>query len=157
MCLAINQNINIMNDRLKNGFIGGLLGALLLIVVMYLMQLMGMGEPAFVKMYRGMFGAPNPPTDHVISGLLFLLAGGLWGLLFAAMVKHPTIIKGMLFGLLPTLFLWVVINPIIGQPLFNDFTAKGLLMPLLFNVVIWGTFIGWYMEKRYALTEPHRS
>ena len=111
-----------MSNRLTSGFTGGALGALLLIVVMYIMMLMGMGDPAFLKMYRAMFGS-NPPIDHIISGLLFLLAGGLWGLLFAAMVKHPTIIKGMLFGILPTLFLWVVINPIIGQPLFNDFTV----------------------------------
>jgi hypothetical protein len=137
---------------MKTGFVGGLLGALLLVVIMYLMQLMGMGDPAFVEMYRGMFGGENPPTDHIIAGILFLLAGGLWGLLFAAMVKHPTILKGMLFGLLPSLFLWVVINPMIGKPLFNDFTLKGLLMPLFFNVVIWGAFIGWYMERRYALS-----
>lgn len=143
-----------MNKRLSAGFTGGALGALLLIVVMYIMMLIGMGDPAFLKMYRAMFST-NPPVDHIIAGLLFLLAGGLWGVLFAAMVKHPTILKGMLFGLLPTFFLWVVINPIIGQPLFNDFTVKGLLMPLIFNVVIWGTFIGWYMEKRYVPARSH--
>jgi hypothetical protein len=135
-----------MNNRLSSGFTGGVLGALLLILIMYILMLLGMGTPAFLKMYRAVF-SENPPIDHFIAGLLFLLAGGLWGLLFAAVVKHPTILKGMLFGLLPTFFLWVVINPIIGQPLFNDFTVKGLLMPLFFNVVVWGTFIGWYLGR----------
>ena len=137
-----------MKDRLKIGFVGGVLGALILVVVMYVMQLAGMGDPAFLKMYNAVFSS-NPPLDHFISIVLFLVSGGLWGLLFTAITKQPTIVKGMLFGLLPSLFLWVVINPIIGQPLFNDFTLKGILMPLLFNVVIWGTFIGWYASSRY--------
>lgn len=143
-----------MNSRLKTGFIGGILGALILIVVMYIMQLAGMGTPPFVGMYRGLSSA-NPPVDHIIAGILFLLSGGLWGLLFAAIVKHPTVLKGMLFGLLPSFFLWVVINPIIGKPLFNDFTTKGLLMPLLFNVLIWGSFIGWYCSARYHTHTAH--
>ena len=143
-----------MNNRYSSGFTGGALGAFVLIVIMYVMLLIGMGDPAFVKMYRAMFGE-NPPVDHIIAGILFLIAGGLWGLLFAAVVKHPTILKGMLFGLLPTLFLWVVINPIIGQPLFNDFTVKGLLMPLFFNVVVWGTFIGWYMSDARVHAHSH--
>lgn len=137
-----------MSSRLKTGFIGGIIGALILIVVMYILQLAGMGQPAFLGMYRAVFGN-HPPLDHVIAGILFLLSGGLWGLLYAAIVKHSSVLKGMLFGLLPSLFLWVVINPIIGKPLFNDFTTMGLLMPLLFNVVIWGSFIGWYCSARY--------
>jgi hypothetical protein len=141
-----------MSSRLKTGFIGGVIGALILIVVMYILQLAGMGQPAFVGMYRAVFGS-QPPVDHIIAGILFLLSGGLWGLLYAAIVKHSTVLKGMLFGLLPSLFLWVVINPIIGKPLFNDFSTKGLLMPLLFNVVIWGTFIGWYCSARYKTAQ----
>ena len=137
-----------MDNRLKTGFVGGVLGALLLVVVMYIMQLAGMGAPPFVNMYRAVLDS-NPPVDHILAGIGFLLAGGIWGLIFAAMVKHPTILKGIAFGILPSLFLWVVINPIIGKPLFNDFTVKGLLMPLLFNVVIWGSFIGWYCSARY--------
>lgn len=137
-----------MKDRLKIGFVGGVLGALILVVVMYVLQLAGMGDPAFLKMYNAVFNS-TPPLDHIISIILFLISGGLWGMLFTAITKHPTILKGILFGLLPSLFLWVVINPIIGQPVFNNFTLKGILMPLLFNVVIWGTFIGWYASTKY--------
>ena len=138
-----------MNNRIAVGFIGGALGAILLVVVMYIMQAAGMGAPAFVKMYHAMFGS-NPPIDQIIAAIIFIISGGIWGILFTLLVKHPTILKGMLFGLLPSLWLWVVVNPIIGQPLFNDFTLKGILMPLLFNVVIWGTFMGWYASRKYG-------
>lgn len=138
-----------MNNRISVGFIGGALGAIILVVVMYIMQAAGMGAPAFVNMYHAMFGV-NPPIDQIIAAIIFIISGGIWGIIFTLLVKHPTILKGMLFGLLPSLWLWVVVNPIIGQPLFNDFTLKGILMPLLFNVVIWGTFMGWYASSRYG-------
>lgn len=136
-----------MNNRGTVGFIGGAIGAIILVVVMYIMQAAGMAEPGFVGMYRAVFEA-NPPIDHVIAAILFIISGGIWGLVFTLLVREPTVLKGMLFGLLPSLWLWVVVNPVIGKPLFNDFTVQGLLMPLIFNVVIWGTFVGWYAANR---------
>jgi hypothetical protein len=38
-----------------------------------------------------------------------------------------------------------------GKPLFNDFDLKGLLMPLIFNMVIWGSFVGWYTSRKATL------
>jgi hypothetical protein len=40
----------------------------------------------------------------------------------------------------------VVVLPVIGQPIFSGFTLKGILLPILFNVVIWGSFVGAYMH-----------
>lgn len=137
-----------MNKRLTDGFIAGAVGAIILVAIMYIMKATGIGEdPAFISIYRGTFGA-KPPTDQVIAALLFVISGGIWGLIYGALVKHPTVVNGMLFGILPTLWLWVAVNGYMGKPLFNGFTAKGLIMPIIFNVVIWGTFVGWYMSKR---------
>ena len=136
-----------MNNRLSTGFIGGCIGAIILVVIMYILQALGMGEPGFIGMYRGMFGE-NPPADQFIAAILFIISGGIWGLLFGLLVKDPTVLKGMLFGILPSLWLWIVVNAVLGKPMFNGFTTKGLLMPFIFNVVIWGTFIGWYMSAR---------
>ncbi|WP_347160139.1 hypothetical protein [Pontibacter chitinilyticus] len=141
-----------MNNRLATGFIGGALGALLLIVIMYILQAAGMGAPGFVKMYQGMFGGDDAGAQ-VIAAILFMISGGIWGLIFTAFVKNPTIPKGMIFGILPCLWIWVVVNPVLGKPLFNDFTVKGLLMPFFFNVVIWGTFVGWYASRRYSAVD----
>ncbi len=136
-----------MNNRLSNGFIAGAIGAIILAVIMYIMQAMGMDQPAFVTMYRGSFGE-NPPSDQFIAAVLFIISGGIWGAIFALVVKDPTIVKGMLFGFLPTLWLWVAVNGFMGKPLFNGFLAKGIIMPIIFNVVIWGSFVGWYMANR---------
>jgi hypothetical protein len=137
-----------MSQTLKIGFFAGAIGAVMLATIMYLMMLTGAGQvPAFVGMFRTWFGA-NPPLDHVMSALGFVLAGGVWGLLFTALVHQPTASKGMLFGLLPTFFLWLVLAPATGQPLFNGLTPQGIMLPLLFNVVIWGSFVGWYCSRR---------
>ncbi len=104
-------------------------------------------------MYRSTFAA-NQPIDHFIAAILFIISGGIWGVVFGLLVKYATIIKGMLFGILPTLWLWVAVNGFLGNPLFNGFEAKGLILPILFNVVIWGSFIGWYMAKKNNKLHP---
>lgn len=136
-----------MNNRLAQGFVAGALGAVILVVVMYILQAMGMGDPAFVGMYKGAFG-PNPPGGAVAAAIIFVISGGIWGVIYAALVKHATVLNGFLFGILPTLWLWVAVNAYLDKPLFNGFEIKGLLMPIIFNMVIWGSFIGWYMGRK---------
>jgi hypothetical protein len=63
----------------------------------------------------------HPPIDKVIAALLFIICLGFW------------------------------VNSVIGKPLFNDFTAKGILMPVVFDMVIWGSFVGWYMRRKVGL------
>lgn len=137
-----------MNNRLAQGFIAGAIGAIILAVIMYIMKAAGMGEPGFVQMYQGAFGGPNPPTDQILGAILFIISGGIWGAIYALLVKHATVLNGFLFGILPTLWLWVAVNAFLKKPLFNGFDVKGLVLPLIFNMVIWGSFIGWYMSKR---------
>lgn len=143
-----------MSTRLRIGYVAGTLGAVILIVIMYLMELTGLGgPPAFVDMYESVFGGTGPGAEF-IAAVLFALSGGVWGAIFGAIVSDPTILKGMLFGILPTLWLWIVVVPVTGSPLFNGFTTMGLVMPLLFNVVIWGSFVGWYCAERYGKAIP---
>lgn len=136
-----------MKSWLGQGFVAGALGAVILVVIMYLLQSLGQGTPGFIGMYEGAFG-PNPPGGQVMAAILFILSGGIWGLIYAALVKHPTVLNGFLFGILPTLWLWIAVNAFIGKPLFNDFAPKGLILPLIFNMVVWGCFVGWYMSRR---------
>ncbi len=136
-----------MNKRSMVGCTAGVLGAIILVTVMYIMKILGLGDPGFVGIYRSTFGA-NAPQDHFLAAILFMISGGIWGLLFTLLVKDPTVVKGMFFGILPTLWLWIVVNAFIGKPLFNNFTPKGLLLPILFNVIIWGSFIGWFTARR---------
>ncbi|MCY7423046.1 MAG: hypothetical protein LH478_15045 [Chitinophagaceae bacterium] len=139
-----------MKASIKTGFIGGCIGAIVLLTIMYIMKAAGMGEPGFIGMYRGMTHS-NGASDPLIAGLLFvILGGGIWGIIFALLVKNPTLLKGLLFGILPTLWLWVVVNAMVGKPLFNGFDIMGLVMPLIFNMVIWGSILGWYCSREKA-------
>lgn len=136
-----------MKASIKTGFIAGCIGAIILVIIMYIMKAAGLGEPGFIGMYRGMTHSENA-SDPLIAGLLFVLAGGgIWGIIFALLVKNPTLLKGFLFGILPTLWLWVAVNAMLGKPLFNGFEIKGIILPLVFNMVIWGSFVGWYCSR----------
>ena len=137
-----------MLKRSGAGFIGGCIGALPLVVITYVMTSMGkIDAPPFVDMYISSFG-PHPPGGGAIAVLLFIISGGVWGLLFGLFIKTPTILKAMLFGFLPTLWLLVAVNGYLGKPLFNGFTLSGILLPIIFNVIIWGFVLGWFMQGR---------
>lgn len=131
---------------IKNGFIAGVIGAIILAVLAYGMMLATGDPPPAVAFYRGIFQVNNPPVDHLISGALFLIAGGIWGAIYAALVKNPTIISGILFSILPTLFVWLVMQPASGAGFFGGFAAKALILPLILNG-IWGAFVGWYLSR----------
>lgn len=144
-----------MSDRVRIGFTAGFIGAVILIVTMYLLQALGVvPEPMFVTTYRSIFGADAPMAD-LLGGLLFALSGGVWGAIFGALVALPTVGKGVAFSLLPTLWVWLVVAPINDQPLFNGLTPMGLLLPLGANA-IWGAFVGWYLAQRVGRTAPAR-
>lgn len=134
---------------MKKGFIAGFLGALILIAIMYAMKLAQMGDPGFVGIGKTVLGDNlSPVILNVLSALGFAVAGGIWGAIFSALVKNPTVLKGMLFGFAPTLFLWLVIAPLTGKPIFNGFAVQGILLPILFNVVVWGSFTGWFLSRK---------
>ena len=136
-----------MNPRIKKGCTAGIIGAAILVVIMYILKLAGMGNPGFVEMYRAEFDT-NSLLDHFIAALLFLVCGGIWGIIFALLTKNPTTLKGFAFGILPAIWLWTAVNAFMGKPLFNDFAWKELMMPVIFNMVIWGSFVGWYLSRK---------
>ena len=69
--------------------------------------------------------------------------GGVWGVVFAAIFdKLPQwniVAIGFLFGLIgPTLFGWVVMALIRGQPMFAGFVPTRMLVSVLLNGVAFG-------------------
>ena len=139
-----------MNTRksVRIYFFAAFYGALILIGIMYLLKITGLaGSPGFVTIYHAIFGEYVPVVDHLIAAFLFAISGGIWGIVFR-LVPNPSPLKGMVFGLAPSLWLWVVVVPSIGGAFFNGFALKGIFMPLLFNCIIWGSFVGWYVRKQ---------
>lgn len=131
-------------EYFKAAFYGGLL----LILIMYLLKLIGTaGNPGFVNIYHAVFGTHIVLVDHILAALLFAISGGIWGIIFR-IVPNPTPLKGMAFGLLPSLWLWVVVSPVVSGVFFNGFSLKGIALPLIFNCLIWGSYVGWYVSRR---------
>jgi hypothetical protein len=130
------------------GFVGGFIGALILAFIMLVMQGTGMGAPMFVGAYEATLGsAGGPVATWIVGAVLFAISGGLWGALYGVFVRESSITKGMIFGFLPALWLWLVVAPfILDKPIFFGFQPPKLLLPLVFNVVIWGGFLGWYCQ-----------
>lgn len=136
-----------MKNRLKTGFIGGCLGAVVLALISYLMQVSGNGGvPPFVSMYSATIG--THPAYQIVAFILFIISGGIWGLIFTWIVKHPTILKGIVFGLLPNLWIWLAIDSFLGKPLFNGFSLMGIVGPVVSNMLIWGSILGWYASRK---------
>lgn len=136
-----------MKRALRTGFIGGCIGAVVLAVITYLLEATGKGgTPPFVSMYADTIG--THPAYQIVALILFIISGGIWGLIFTWIVRRPTILKGILFGLLPNLWIWLAIDSYFGKPLFNGFTPMGIIGPVIFNMLIWGSILGWYTSRK---------
>jgi hypothetical protein len=133
--------------RALTGGIAGALGSVFLAALMYVLFWGNLVTPTFLAAERAWFGQ-HGLWDHVLGVIGYVVAGGVWGAIFGLLVPRPTMLKGMLFGVLPTLFLWLVVAPLMHQPLFLGGRAPALLLPLLFNVLIWGSYVGRFCERR---------
>ncbi len=86
-------------------------------------------------------------ADHVVGAILFALSGGVWGAIYGGLVARSAVWKGMAFAVLPTLWFWMVVAPATGKPIFLGGNVQGLTMSLVFNVIVWGAFLGWYCQR----------
>ena len=96
--------------------------------------------------WQGMFGGPR---GRAVAGgsALFALGGGVWGALFAALVKDPTPAKGALFGVLPLLYEGAIVAPIMGKRPFFGGQALPNALGVVGNCLVWGTLVGRYCQK----------
>jgi hypothetical protein len=134
-----------MRSRLQSGFIGGALGSCFIAAIMLVMQAVGGVTPMFIATFNATLGPASPIVAGIAGGALFVLSGALWGVPFGALVRSPTIWKGIAFGLVPALWLWIVVAPMmLGKPAFFGFAPPKLLLPFVFNCLVWGTTVGWY-------------
>lgn len=140
-----------MSSRLQTSFIGGLLGALITMGLMAIRKALTGTEPIFITAYKNLI-APNATiTAALIGGGLFALSGGLWGLLYGLTITRDRPIKGLLFGTAPAFWLLLVVAPLmLNQPIFFGFAAPEVLPPILFNCLVWGLFVGWYVHHNTA-------
>ena len=133
-----------MKAPIKAGFVAGTLAGAATVGATALGRPVGLVEAEDFpppETWQGMFGGPRPQAV-ALGSALFALSGGVWGALFAALVKDPTPAKGMLFGVLPLLYEGAVVAPLMGKrPFFG-----GQLLPnalgVVGNCLIWGGLTG---------------
>jgi len=134
-------------DRIVKGLTAGAIGAVILATIMFLMFLLNLGGmPGFVGIQRRMMGE-NVPVDFILGTIGFIAAGAIWGMIYSQIVKKPSVISGLLYGFVPTCFLWLVISPLMKGVIFNGFALQGIVFPIIFNVLIWGSFVGWFLSR----------
>lgn len=136
-----------MKDKIKVGFSAGFIGGLIVILFQFIFKWIGWaGNPGFIGIYHKTFGVHEMAADIIISGFLFAVSGGIWGLIFTLLMK-PSVFKGIIYGLAPSLWVWLVISPYMGFPVFHGFALKPIIFPIIFNCIIWGSFVGWYARR----------
>jgi hypothetical protein len=128
--------------RMATGAVAGAVASGALVVLLYALFWTGVIPlPPFVATERAVFGV-HGVLDHCVATAASLIAGALWGVLFGLLFERPTAVKGMLFGLLPTLLFWLVVAPLTGQASLAPGHRAGLMLPLLFNTIVWGGILG---------------
>jgi hypothetical protein len=135
-----------MTASLKTCFLGALYGSVAVALSLALLALIGQIPKApYVGNWQSLIGG-GWMAGAVLGGLAFILIGALWGLPFS-LVKNPTVLKGMLYGFVPSLFGWIVLPVILGGEMFGGFALPALLIPFVMNVLIWGSILGWYAQR----------
>ena len=76
-----------------------------------------------------------------VGAAVMIVAGAVWGALYALAVPKRSVKSGLLFSILPTFGVWLVNYPLIDQPIFGGGKLKPLLLPALMNAT-WGAYVG---------------
>jgi hypothetical protein len=142
-----------MQSKYRTAFVGGLIGSLAVAGALGLLVLFGPPPKAmFVAAYQQTLGG-GWVAATIIGGVLFLLFGALWAVPFPALFSRPTIGKGILWGIVPTLWaLTFVPAVLLGKPMFAGGNPVGIIIPIVMNGLIWGSIVGWYCRRHAAAT-----
>lgn len=140
-----------MKLMFKAGFREGAIGALILAVLIYGLTLIGVvPEPIFVTNFKTVFGDYGLLV-HPLAIALYLISGGIWGFIFTLIPVKKSYLSGTLYGIVPTMWLWIVAFPSMNLPMFGGGDPLSIIGPLVFNLPIWGGFVGYRLSKLVAL------
>lgn len=95
------------------------------------------------------WGKPEPArTARVFGRYLHLTTGALWGLLFGIVVERQfflvefNVAQGVIFAILPWLFLMLVIMPLVHEGLFGVKVSKYYWLTSLVLYLLYGAVLG---------------
>lgn len=137
-----------MSATLRDAAIGAFLGSLAVVGAFGLLVLFGLvPEAPWVTMWLHLFGGTGWVLPTVLGGLAFLVLGTLWGLPFA-FVNEPSSFKGIVYGIVPTIWAWSGVPLILGTAPMGGLKPLGLAIPIVMNCLIWGSILGWWCHRQ---------
>ena len=145
---GIPPSPQIVKPSLRDVAVGALLGSLAVLGTLSLLVLIGIVPVApWVAMWQTFIGGEDWVVPAVAGGALFVLAGVLWGLPFG-LVREPSVFKGVVYGVLPTLWAWTGMPLLMGQAPLGGLEPIPLVLPVVMNCFIWGSILGWYTHRK---------
>jgi hypothetical protein len=138
-------------SRAATGAVAGVIGAAAVVATAYLLHAAGLipAPPSLAAASRVVANGGHSALAYVAGAFASIAAGVAWGALFGLLVRRPTIVRGMAFGLLPALFQCLVLAPLAGQGVFFSRVgpAAGTAFTLLFNVLLFGGALGYFCGR----------
>ena len=135
----------------RAGLISGLIAALITSALNLICRLVGL-FPDALDMKAIVTFIANPTTAFWVGLILYILGGMLIGVLFVALVKLPTSLKGVGFSLVIWLIVMLLIVPLRGEGFFG--MNGGLVIPAATFVlnILYGMIVGAFAQR---LVIPH--
>lgn len=141
-----------MKLMFKAGFREGAIGAFILAVMLYALTYFAVvPEPIFVTNFKTVFGENVGVLIHPLSLALYLISGGIWGFIFTLIPVKKSYWTGTLYGIVPTLWLWIMAYPSMNLPMFGNGDPLQIVGPLVFNLPIWGGYVGYRLSNLVSL------
>lgn len=136
-----------MKPSLRDTALGALIGSLAVVGSFGLLVPIGVVKVApWVAMWQTFLGGEDWVVPAIVGGLLFIAIGVLWGLPFA-FVDEPSTFKGVVYGVLPTLWAWTGMPLLMDRPPLGGLDPIGVTLPIVMNCVIWGSILGWWCQR----------
>ncbi|MBI4535325.1 MAG: DUF2938 family protein [Ignavibacteriae bacterium] len=128
---------------LSRAIIAGFFATAVMTMMMVMAPLMGMPEMNIGRMLAGFMGMPVALGwgAHFMIGIVLAVT---YTVAFAGRLPGSSLVKGLLFGLMPWLMAQVVVNPMMGAGLFASDTPApaAMVMGSLMGHMVYGAVLG---------------
>lgn len=137
-----------MKAKIRDAAFGAFLGSLAVVGAFGLLVVMGVENAApWVLMWQKLFGGEAWLLPAILGGLAFVAIGTLWGLPFA-FFEEPSTFKGIVYGIVPTIWAWTGVPLILGRPPLGGLDPIAVSIPVVMNCLIWGSILGWWCQRK---------
>jgi len=135
---------SIMDHRVKQSVVGGLVATVVMTMVMLIAPMMGMP-----KMMIGNMLASFMHFLAAVGWFMHLVIGVALAFVYVYLVRDrlhtPPVLRGMLFSLVPWFLMQIMVMPMMGMGIFGSKSPEPALMAIgaLIGHLVYGLTLGW--------------